>query len=92
MSSKIPKRIQEVIEKVNPADEDVDFEQFALMALDTLPEAPYNTFHCIWTGFNDAAKVVFPDIDPCQALKDMGKRKLITVRPFKGGALIGPVK
>ena len=86
------KRVQDVIEKINPAHEEMDFEEFALQALEVLPEPPYPMFHCVWSGFNDAARVAFPDVDPCQALIDMGKRNLITVRPFKGGALIGPPK
>jgi len=86
------KRVRELIDRVNPAGEDMDFEQFALQAVQVLPEPPYMTFHCVWSGFNEAARIVFPGTDPCQALIAMGRRKLITVRPFLGGALIGPRK
>ncbi len=89
---KTGKRIREVIERINPAGEEMDFEQFALTALNVLPEPPYTGFHCVWSGFNDAARVVFPGTDPCKELIAMGKRKLITVRPMKGGAIIGPPK
>jgi hypothetical protein len=66
-------------------------KELVLLGLERLPEPPYKGFHCVWSGFNDAFRVVFPELDPKEELLRLRDEGVIVVKPCKGGAIIEPV-
>lgn len=63
-------------------------EQFVLTAIQTLREGTYKGIHTVYSGFNEAFRLKFPELDPIAVTKQMAATGQIEVRVVRGGAII----
>lgn len=67
-------------------------EEFVMRALETLPDKTkgYAGFHTVFSGFNDAFRQMYPDLNPVEVTKQMELAGQISITPVKRGVMIFP--
>lgn len=63
-------------------------EEFTIRAIERLRESGYKGIHSVYSGFNDAFRMYFPNIDPVAATIRLAEAGKIQVRFAKGGAML----
>lgn len=63
-------------------------EKFTLDAITTLREGVYKGIHTVYSGFNEAFRLQFPDLDPIVETKKLSELGKIVIRVVRGGAII----
>lgn len=64
-------------------------EEFVLRAIDKLRDLTRSKgIHTVFSGFNQAFREYFPDLDPVEVTNRLAKEGKIAIRFVKGGALI----
>ena len=69
----------------------VSHDQFILDAIARLRKPPHEGIHVVFSNFN-AAFLKYYGSEARPFVDDAAKRKLISLRPARGGAIIGPYK
>ena len=63
-------------------------EEFALRAIEKLRKPEYAGIHAVYSGFNQAFRRYFPDLDPVVEMKKLAEEGKIQIRPARGGATL----
>ena len=69
-------------------DAKLTVEEFVLLALKKLKKPDYDGIHPVYSGFNEAFREYFPQLDPVKTMKELAANGKITLRPTRGGAAI----
>lgn len=67
--------------KVSPAE-------FTLQAIRDLRKPPYKSIHTVFSGFNDAFRKYFPNLDPVKTVTELNENGVIVSKITRGGALL----
>jgi hypothetical protein len=71
------------------AEERLTPEQFVLRALETLGDPKRSKgIHSVYSGFNQAFREYFPDLNPVEATTQLAQAGKIEVRPVRGGVML----
>lgn len=65
-------------------------EEFTLRAIEQLKKPEQKGIHTVYSGFNEAFRIWFPDKDPITEVQALAKAGKIDFRLAKGGAVIYP--
>ncbi len=69
-------------ERLTPAE-------FVLRAIETLGDPKRSKgIHSVYSGFNDAIREYFPDLNPVEITSKMAEEGKIDVRPVRGGVML----
>jgi len=63
-------------------------EEFIMKAIEKLRDPKYKGIHTVFSGFNEAFRKYFPNLDPVKETKRLAREGKIVIRPVKGGAII----
>lgn len=63
-------------------------ETFTIKAIETLRTPGYKGIHVVFSGFNSAFKLQFPNVDVREVTKAMAERGQIVIVPAKRGAML----
>jgi len=63
-------------------------EEFILTAIEKLRTPNYKGIHTVYSGFNEAFREYFPDLDPVKETERLSREGKIEIRPAKGGVMI----
>lgn len=64
-------------------------EEFVLRAIDRLAQSGRTTIHTVYSGFNEAFRTYFPELDPVKEVQRLTDEGKIVSRLARGGAVIG---
>lgn len=67
---------------------DLTPEEFVLRAIETLRQPPYKGVHSVYSGFNEAFRKYFPNLDPVETTNELAEQGKIAVRPARGGVIL----
>ena len=65
-------------------------EEFVHIALEKLKKPEHKGIHAVYSGFNEAFREYFPQLDPVKTMKELAANGKIRLRPARGGAVIYP--
>lgn len=65
-------------------------EEFVFLALEKLKKPEHKGIHAVYSGFNEAFREYFPQLDPVKTMKELAANGKIKIRPTRGGAVIYP--
>lgn len=74
--------------KMKKKTDKLTVEQFVLRAIETLANPGYKGIHTVISGFNNAFRAYFPDLDPIEETRKLASADKIVIRPVKGGVMI----
>lgn len=67
---------------------DLTPEEFVLRAIETLRQPPYKSIHSVYSGFNEAFRKYFPNLDPVETTNELAEQGKIAIRPARGGVIL----
>jgi len=62
--------------------------EFTLRAIRDLRKPPHKGIHSVFSGFNAAFRIYFPDLDPVQTVIELAEKNIIVSKKTRGGALL----
>ena len=68
--------------------EKLSVEAFTILAIKTLRTPGKRGLHTVWSGFNDAFRKYFPNLNPIEETKRLKMEKKIDMHPVRGGVMI----
>lgn len=71
-----------------PAEPRLTPEAFVHRAIRTLRTPKSKGIHSVYSGFNDAFKRYFPDLDPVATTTRLAQEGRIELRPVRGGVML----
>ena len=63
-------------------------EEFVRLAVVKLRRENYKGIHSVYSGFNDAFKTYFADMNPIEVTGELARAGKLTLRPVKGGVML----
>ncbi|KAF0182339.1 MAG: hypothetical protein FD164_1178 [Nitrospirae bacterium] len=68
--------------------EKLSYEEFIKKAIVKLRKDSYKGIHTVYSGFNQAFKKHYGDVDPIQATNELAAQGKIVIRPVRGGVML----
>ncbi|MCD6309614.1 MAG: hypothetical protein J7M18_02805, partial [Candidatus Eremiobacteraeota bacterium] len=80
-------KAQQALKKMN-LPENATVEEFVIRAIETLREGNYKGIHTVYSGFNEAFRKYFPNLDLVKTIDQLVNDGKIARRPGKGGVVL----
>lgn len=68
--------------------EKLSYEEFITKAIVSLRKDGYKGIHTVYSGFNEAFKDYYPNVNPIDVTNALAKEGKIVIRPVKGGVML----